>query len=113
MENRHDAPDEVDTALAAWGLEIDSQSAAPASHDVIYLWPCNVPAWNIWLSVQTQWRVGMGGRDGLDYCAVATYMREVLRIRPTRRWGEIWRALQAMESAALRAWSEMRDEKSA
>lgn len=66
-----------------------------------------MPAWHVWLSIQTQWRVGMGGRDGLDYGSVAVYMREVLRIKVDRRWGEIWRGLQAMEHAALQAWSEM------
>lgn len=76
-----------------------------------YLWPCNVLAWDVWLSVQTQWRVGMGGRDGLDYAAVGYTMREVLRIRPSRRWREIWAGLQAMEHAVLKAWGEMRDEK--
>lgn len=76
-----------------------------------YLWPCNVRAWHVWLSIQTQWRVGMGGRDGLDYAAVCFYLREVLRIRPGRHWGGIWIGLQAMEQATLKAWSEMRDEK--
>lgn len=53
----------------------------------------------------------MGGRDGLDYAAVGYTMREVLRIRPSRRWREIWAGLQAMEHAVLKAWGEMRDEK--
>ena len=61
--------------------------------------------------MQTQWRVGMGGRDGLDYAGVGFYMREVLRIRLGRRYLEIWVGLQAMEHAALKAWGEMRDEK--
>lgn len=70
-----------------------------------------MPAWHVWLSIQTQWRVGMQGRDGLDYGSVVVYMREVLRIRVGRRWREIWSGVQAMEQAALLAWSEMREEK--
>ena len=30
----------------------------------------NRPAWALWLTVSTQWRVGMNGPVGLDYGAV-------------------------------------------
>lgn len=80
---------------------------AAAPDDKVYLWPENLPVWRLWNQLQTQWRGNAaGGRDGLDYGAVATYMREVARIRPTRRWGEIWIGIQAMERASLAVWAE-------
>ena len=48
-----------------------------AGGPVVYLWPCNVRAWECWCAVQTQWRVGMAGATGLDYAAVVAYLRDV------------------------------------
>jgi len=105
---------EFDESLAAWGLcqADDDGDAPPPPDDKCYLWPCNVPAFNVWQAIQTQWRTasGMDGihRTGLDYTGIATYMREVLRMRPNRRWGEVWIGLQAMEVAAINVWNERR-----
>lgn len=94
--------------LAAMGLvQVADDAPAPAL-DVCYLWPCNVPVWRLWQLVQTQWRVGMAGRTGLDYVAVLAFMREVLGMDRTAR-AESLVALQAMEFAALEVWAEMRD----
>lgn len=35
----------------------------------------NRPAWALWLTVSTQWRVGMNGPVGLDYGAAAQMAR--------------------------------------
>lgn len=108
--NPNEPQAEFDEALAALGLQAEAQDGEQPPEDKCYLWPCNVHTFNIWQGVQTQWRVGgMGGRTGLDYDAVATYMREVCRIKPTRRWGEIWIGLQAMEIAALNEYAEQRE----
>lgn len=110
QDSSHDNQ-EFDDALAAFGLASQDDGDAPPPEDVCYLWPCNQPAWRVWLAIQTQWRVGMGGREGLHYAGVGFYMREVLRIRVGRHYLEIWNGLLAMEQAALQAWSEMRDQK--
>lgn len=34
---------------------------------VAWVWPCNVPAVNLFVELSTQWRVGPGGPYGLDY----------------------------------------------
>ena len=102
---------DFDDALAAFGLEQESDPDSPDPEQCCYLWPCNVPAWEVWLSVQTQWRIGMGGREGLDYASVGYYMRQILRIRVGRRWADIWSGLQAMERSAMNAWAEMANEK--
>lgn len=94
--------------MAVFGLVPD---AAPDDDrppgDVVWLWPCNVRAWAIWQRIQTQWRCGMAGRDGLDYPGVATYLREVERIKP-RHFQDMFKCLQAMEFAALDEWSKQR-----
>ena len=106
-----DAPDEpkaFDEALAAFGLQLDGDTA-PESEEKCYLWPCNVRTFCIWQRVQTQWRVGgMGDRTGLDYEAVICYLQQVERLKP-KAHGEVFRGLQAMEFAALGVWAEKRD----
>lgn len=76
------------------------------SQDKCYLWPCNVQAFRTWQSLQTQWRVGMGGRTGLDYTAVLAYLRAT--IKPKDR-ADMFNSLQAMEFAALDEWAQQRD----
>lgn len=94
---------EVEEALAAFGLQ--AAGDARPKPDMFYLWPCNLRVFNIWHGIQTQWHVGMGGRTGLDYAGVLAYLREVLRIKP-REVPQIFSSLQAMEFAALQAWSD-------
>lgn len=81
--------------------EADGDAAAPA--DMCYLWPCNLPTWNLWHRLQTQWRVGMDGKSGLDYGAVAVYMGQVACVR-RKEFAKTFSALQTMERAALAAW---------
>jgi len=73
-----------------------------------YLWPCNLPTFNLWQRIQTQWRVsGLGERSGLDYDSVISYMRKVARIK-NKEFQEMFSGLQAMESATLMALAEKR-----
>jgi hypothetical protein len=67
--------------------------------DAFWLWPCNVPSLQLWLRVQTQWRVGMAGATGLDYHAVEATLR--LSAVPRRDWPQQFADLQGMESAWL------------
>lgn len=90
--------DALNDAAAAWGLQVVRREGT--GPDKCYLWPCNLPTWNIWQRLQTQWRTGpMGGRDGLDYAAVIRYLQEVVRLRP-RHFQRVFAELQAMEFAA-------------
>jgi hypothetical protein len=76
------------------------RAAAPVEE--FWLWPENQAAWNLWLSVQTQWRTGMGGRESLDYPGVEVVMRHGVRPKDRRRrFAEI----QLMERVALRTWA--------
>lgn len=71
-----------------------------------HLWPENVPTFNLWLSVQTQWVIGMNGRTGLDYSGVEVCMRlHQVRKKEQRK---IFVGLQAMEQASLDEWLKKR-----
>lgn len=112
-QSESDANESFDEALAAFGLHRseagDSDAAAPdVVQDVFYLWPCNVLVFRVWQKLQTQWRAGVAGNTGLDYASVIAYMRSVARI-PSKQWDDTFAGLQAMEAAALEAWSESRE----
>lgn len=38
----------------------------------IYVWDINWDTFNLFYSLNTQWRVGMGGATGLDYSVIPT-----------------------------------------
>ncbi len=93
--------DAIADALAAIGLRAESGMAA---EEEFYLWPDNVAAFNLWLSIQTQWVIGMNGRTGLDYPGVEVCMR--LHQVHKKEQREMFVGLQAMEHAALDEWSK-------
>jgi hypothetical protein len=110
LETSHDpTPDQdSDTALAAFGLVADVPEDVPTStSDKVYLWPCNVRVWGLWQRIQTLWRCGASGREGLDYSGLAVYLRDVARIKP-RHFADTFQLIQAMESAALDEWAKQR-----
>lgn len=78
---------------------------------MLYLWPDNVDAWQAWIGVQTQWRVGMSGATGLCYAGVRAYLDELDATGPERR--AIWSGIQAAERATLDTWSQQAKAKSA
>lgn len=92
----------VDTALAAFGLVADAPVVA--EEEIFYLWPDNLPAWQLFQRCGTQWRSSMAGREGLDYAGVQVVMG-MAHIRPRQR-RQRFAELQVMESAALKAWAE-------
>lgn len=72
----------------------------------MYLWPCNVTAWNAFMGVQTQWRTGNAGVTGLDYAGVRA---DLLVLHPRKVVAEIWPGIKACERAVLKVWNEERD----
>jgi hypothetical protein len=56
------------------GLALPEPASDP---DLFEVWGENWQALEIFLKVQTQWRVGMGGLIGLDYSAVAWVLKLV------------------------------------
>ena len=55
--------------------------------------------------MQTQWRVGMAGRTGLDYTAVLAYLRTVHGLRG-EDLREVFDGLQGCELAILELQAE-------
>lgn len=104
--------EELDESAAAFGMRVE-QSSLP-DEQVFHLFPESLPSWLLWTTLQTQWRTaGMEGeRTGLDYAGVEAYMR-AMGYGPGKR-RSMRRALadvQAMEVAAMNAWSEVRRRK--
>lgn len=91
----------VDEALAAFGLVA---IRAAEKFEPLYLWPENLPSWELFRAVSTQWVVGPGGPIGLNYQGVDVVMRKrrIKRADEARLFSDI----QAMERATLNAWSE-------
>nr|WP_308495396.1 DUF1799 domain-containing protein [Duganella aceris] len=94
----------VDEALAAIGLV----AVTPVTKlEELYLWPENVRSWNLFHAVGTQWNIGANGAVGLNYQGVEMVMRN-WRIK-RRDEQRVFREIQVMERATLRAWEERKD----
>lgn len=78
-----------------------------AQEDAFGVWPCNWESVSFFLTLSTQWRVGMGGATGLDYTAVITLMREFGWPKDKRQ--RIFDDVRAMEVEALAVMAEERD----
>ena len=100
----HDA--EPNTPVNPWVAASVAANAKKAA-DEAYLWPCNVQAWACWVGVQTQWRTGMAGREGLHYPGVHAWLDEATDLRGDER-REVFRGICAAESAVLQVWAEQR-----
>lgn len=71
--------------------------------DPTEIWPENVDAVGLFISVQSQWRMGgMGRPTGLDYPAVFATLDRLHRSDTPERRDEIFADVQVMESAALK-----------
>lgn len=74
-----------------------------------HLWPDNVEAWLLFVSLRSQWRIGVGGSTGLDYAAVLDHLRAGLRLS-RRKIDELYPLIVAAEGGALQGWAETRKE---
>lgn len=87
------------------GVARDLAALAASAVEEVFLWPCNAVAWECWQALQSQWRIGMAGRSGLDYAAAVAYLRHVrgLAGEPLR---DVFDGLQACEAAVLQLQAE-------
>ncbi|MFK3741444.1 DUF1799 domain-containing protein [Massilia sp. TN1-12] len=91
------APSEQE--LAAAGLTEED-----LEWDAVEVWPENVQAYQLFSSLQTQWRVGMSGPSGLDYNVM---YRMIDRMKLSNADAEdLEYDVRAMESEALSAMHE-------
>ncbi len=97
-------PARKDTAaLDTLGIPMAARAAFVVEPDDIDVPPENWPAVRLMRAMQTQWRVGMGGRTGLVYEALPTVMR-LTGIAPADD-ADTFAALQVMEIEMLQTWS--------
>jgi hypothetical protein len=75
---------------------------------VFYLWPENVPAWQLWLACSTQWHHGFNGPVAANYAGWEVVMQR--RRIPVRQRDRMFALLQAMERGSLTGWGEKREE---
>lgn len=123
-EDDHEQTDAVDESLAAWGLclapdgddednppsDSISDGAGRTAGPQCFLWPCNLPTFNAWQRLQTQWTHDASGKPtGLPNERVMPFLERVLRLKP-KPFAEMFEALQAMELAALEVWREQRQD---
>lgn len=63
------------------------------------IWPDNLQAFNVFVSMLTQWRTGFNGPTGLDYSALPEVWRRT-KTAPQDR-DDVFDCLRVMEDAAL------------
>jgi hypothetical protein len=79
---------------ALFGLTVEEASGPP-----VEVWPDNFLPVNVFMSMTTQWRIGMNGVTGLDYSALEPVMRMMGVSR--KKWPEVFQDIGIMEGAAM------------
>ncbi|MDR6394628.1 DUF1799 domain-containing protein [Herbaspirillum seropedicae] len=87
--------------LAAIGLKPSDFGPAALIQDVF---PENMPAVDLFQTMDTQWRTGMGGVQGLDYGVLPSVLR--LMEIPESQWKSLFSDLRVMEMAVLEMLQE-------
>lgn len=64
-----------------------------------FVWPDNLAPLNAFISMLTQWRVGMNGAVGLDYGALETVFR--MNGAAPDTWPQLFDDLRVLEDEAL------------
>lgn len=86
----------------AMGAPAALSSAIEAQETEIY--PENQRPLQAFEALQTQWRSGMGGREGMIYSEVYRWMDEHGITKRKARIDLMW-AIQVMEAEALKIWA--------
>ncbi|MCA1857456.1 DUF1799 domain-containing protein [Massilia oculi] len=81
--------------LLAAGFSPDDVEAG----EPVEIWPENLPAYDAFCGMSTQWRVGMSGATGLDYNALPVVLR--LQGAPRADWQQLFVDIRVMEQQAL------------
>lgn len=76
--------------------------AAVSVVDCVEVWPENWQSFDLFVSVGTQWRIGMAGPTGLDYSALYPLLDRL----PADEWQSTFDDVRIMERAALDAMHE-------
>ncbi len=99
--------------MAFWGLQSAGADPPPTQpQKVFYIWPKSVKTWQLWQRLQTMWRSGLDGRDGLDWPSVTTWLRHAERMAPSDM-ADTMHVLRAMEVVSLNEWAKQREKQAA
>lgn len=102
------AQDQFDESLAAWGLQsVDEDVDVAPLQNVFYIWPKSVNTWALWQRLQSMWRSGLDGHEGLDWASVANWLCHAERMGP-KDVASTLQTLRVMEVAALNVWQAQR-----
>lgn len=80
-----------------WGLTLEEASEPTP------IWPDNLVAYNAFVALLSQWRVGAAGATGLDYTAIPVVL-DMLGT-PKVDWPNVFADIRVMEDAALEQMS--------
>lgn len=72
--------------------------------DDVELWPENKAAFDLFVSLQTQWRHGFSGPTGLDYSPLFRLMDDMCLTGESRK--KMFQDIQHCESVALKTMHE-------
>ena len=97
---------DVDESLAVWGL--CAEKTKPTATPEFHLWPENLAAFVFWRGMQTQWRIGQAGPEGLDYAGVWALLVHTV---PYRQRKQLFADNTHMEAGALNGYSELHQER--
>jgi hypothetical protein len=87
-----------------WGLTVEEAGGPP-----VEVWPDNLDAVNVFISMVTQWRPSFGGVIGLDYAALPAVL-DLLNIGRKKR-PAVFDEIRVMEDAALQVMRETMNKK--
>lgn len=77
-------------------------------HGPVEVWSENVSVVNVFIAMDTQWRVGMNGATGLDYTALPVVLR--MTETPRKTWPSAFQDIRVMERAALNEMHGIRED---
>jgi hypothetical protein len=86
-----------ESELAAWGFTWEDLGGEESQH--IEVWGDTHRAVLLFAEFVTQWRVGMGGRTGLDYTPL--YMRLDRLAQDDSDWEQLYADVRLMEMTVL------------
>lgn len=85
---------------AQFGLTLEE-----AQGEAVGVWPDNLQAVNVFISLSTQWRTGMNGATGLDYNALPVVMRMTGVMQADR--AAVFEDVRTLEDAAMEIMREV------
>jgi hypothetical protein len=101
------APDAGDAAFwDALGVPPEMRDGIVASAAVTPVWQVNEMSFGVFVALQTQWRIGMGGPTGLDYGAVPVVLDLYQVATDERR--RVFDDVRVMEAEALKVFADGR-----